>query len=504
MSSFSYAQNFALRICPIVSGSLSFISSSTITIMILKCDDKLAYPFRRIIFGLSISDVIQSLSMILAPFSLPREVDVMNWSTGNQFTCDLQGFSLHVGFAGVPMYVLSLSVYFLCAVKYNLNDKAFARKIEPYLHGTSILWTVIGGIACWATSVFNVMGAGNVCWYTPFPANCITNDDVECIRGEKAFTFGWIFGGSNAITLVCIIYCLVGVCRTVTQQEKRNAAHRFVGSINSSACQSEQGILRRMSVLASSLRSSANGLPSEYTPSTALRQSTYIQRNVKRAERRKRETMTQAALYIVSFLASCVWAYLYGLLVTFGVEDIPFTICLLFSIFYPLGGFFNILVYTRPKVLLLRKRQSDLSWLRAFGAVIRAGVEVPEIVIRSSQSSRSSARAEIRGNTVDGIPEKHDETKLSARIKGRNSIISPLGIHVVHAVKMNSFENDKLRVMDSKESDDEAILSIHDTSQGNVAISDKDDNSLDQCTQFPHDDSQQVESSSDKDDDLLP
>jgi hypothetical protein len=48
------------------------------------------------------------------------------------------------------------------------------------------------------------------------------------------------------------------------------------------------------------------------------------------------------------------------------------------SLTWPLGGFINILIYTRPKIAILRIRQPQLSWIKAFRTIILAGAEVPD------------------------------------------------------------------------------------------------------------------------------
>ena len=392
---------------------MSLICSGTISVMILISKDKLSYPFRRLIFGLSIADVIQSLAIIAGPFALPKDNEGVLWSNGNELTCEIQGFALHTGFAGVPMYVLSLSAYYLCAIKYNMKDRVFSKKVEPYLHAVSIIWTLAGGVACWSCGVFNMMASGNVCWYTPYPSSCLSNDQVDCQRGKLAFTFGWLFGGSNAVTLCGIMYCLGGIVKTVRDQELKNKTYDF-GASRVSNTETDSGIVRRMSsallTRTLSIKFDADELSSDidtessrrekntetdFTKPTnkskrrvmkrTLREASIDQRYAAKTQQLKRETMTQSTLYIVSFLASCAWAYLYGFLATLGFK-IPFVICLLFSIFYPLGGVFNILVYTRPKVKLVRRKHKSISWSRAFFEVIRAGVEVPKIIIRRSAS----------------------------------------------------------------------------------------------------------------------
>ena len=408
MAIFSPVQVQALYVLPMISGSISLLGSGTIATMILISVDRLSYPFRRLIFGLSIMDIIQSIAMIMGPFSLPANIDGVLWSKGNVTTCDIQGFALHIGFAGVPMYMLSLSVYYLYSIKFNMKDKVFSRKIEPWLHAGSICWTLLGGIACWATGSFNMMEAGNICWYTPSPYDCVANDDVECDRGKHAFTFGWIFGGSNFLTLCGIIYCLYGVCRTVIDQEERNDRYRFRGSVHVT---SEPAASRRESMMSTitSAASTIRRVPSLLRQSfnsdaiveppldddQTMRRSTlsdpnsYVQRMIEKSNRRKREARVQASLYVYAFLFTCTWAYLYGFLVTIGVS-VPYTIIVLFSTFYPLGGFFNILVYCRPKINSVRKKSKGLSWTRSFWLVVRAGGEVPSSIPLASSSVRGS------------------------------------------------------------------------------------------------------------------
>eukprot|EP00553_Chaetoceros_curvisetus_P007501 CAMPEP_0204627022 /NCGR_PEP_ID=MMETSP0717-20131115/12876_1 /ASSEMBLY_ACC=CAM_ASM_000666 /TAXON_ID=230516 /ORGANISM="Chaetoceros curvisetus" /LENGTH=213 /DNA_ID=CAMNT_0051643133 /DNA_START=533 /DNA_END=1174 /DNA_ORIENTATION=+ len=48
------------------------------------------------------------------------------------------------------------------------------------------------------------------------------------------------------------------------------------------------------------------------------------------------------------------------------------------SIFtYPMGGFLNILVYTRPKIASLRRTHPEYSRFKCFWLVLRAGGEIP-------------------------------------------------------------------------------------------------------------------------------
>ena len=66
--------SIALRYIGIFTASLSFVGSTIISTILLRSPDGLSVPYRRLIFGLSISDILQSLGFIFGPFLLPRGI----------------------------------------------------------------------------------------------------------------------------------------------------------------------------------------------------------------------------------------------------------------------------------------------------------------------------------------------------------------------------------------------------------------------------------------------
>eukprot|EP00557_Chaetoceros_sp_GSL56_P003785 CAMPEP_0176497596 /NCGR_PEP_ID=MMETSP0200_2-20121128/11811_1 /TAXON_ID=947934 /ORGANISM="Chaetoceros sp., Strain GSL56" /LENGTH=150 /DNA_ID=CAMNT_0017895625 /DNA_START=1011 /DNA_END=1463 /DNA_ORIENTATION=- len=67
------------------------------------------------------------------------------------------------------------------------------------------------------------------------------------------------------------------------------------------------------------------------------------------------------------------------------------------SIFFPLGGFFNIAIYCRPKVVALRTTESDISWMKAYIVVILGGGEIPSQM--NSLSAYRQRRHQFLSNT---------------------------------------------------------------------------------------------------------
>jgi len=87
-----------------------------------------------------------------------------------------------------------------------------------------------------------------------------------------------------------------------------------------------------------------------------------------------RENMVQAVSYVAT------------LLITYGFYAMTSSHVLKFSratdataiFFLPLGGFFNIMVYTRPMVAELRRRHPECGRVRGFWLVLRAGGQIPD------------------------------------------------------------------------------------------------------------------------------
>ena len=111
-----------------------------------------------------------------------------------------------------------------------------------------------------------------------------------------------------------------------------------------------------------------------------------------------KSAIVQSSLYIVSFFfvysAVCI-ALASGL----QHSEAMFWIV---SIFYPIGGLFNMIVYTRPKVKAVRKVLPDLPYFIAFFLVLLEGGETPNLMdlLYSEEENRSfSSRRQERPST---------------------------------------------------------------------------------------------------------
>ncbi len=126
--------------------------------------------------------------------------------------------------------------------------------------------------------------------------------------------------------------------------------------------------------------------------------SMYVTRGEKIAQRRRQQTMIQAVLYVGCYF----FIYTLPLISHFafyerGVTQ-PIVLTTIEHALFPIGGMFNILIYTRPRVSTLQRRQK-ISWIRAFYEVIKAGGDLPKNY-RRRQSRRRSSQNSSRSQSV--------------------------------------------------------------------------------------------------------
>ena len=364
--------------CQISTASVSFVASSIVAIMVARSRKRtnssaaggrggsssinyattfvLAHsPYHRIIFGLSISDILQSFAILSGPFLSPAYVPQALWGAGNNITCNTNGVFFVVGFISTSMYTFFLCYFCLCKVKTNMTDDAFSQKIEWKMHTFIIAFNVIVCVAGLITNTFNTFN-GHWCTFSVSPTGCIENPEIygECDETISRNATFLAFATRFVTTLLClagIIVCMVKICWHVTITTNTTRTTRL-----------------------SNLRGQHHNV---------TQQTHRDEHNANAADllvrHYRRQFFIQASLYVLAYASTHSFAWIRMVVVTKKQEPGSVFI-LLTSIVYPLGGLFNILVYTRPKVLSHRRNNPEDSWFRAFILVVRAGGVVPAAV----------------------------------------------------------------------------------------------------------------------------
>ena len=369
--------------CQITTASISLVASTTIATMIVKATKKsgkltlYSSPYHRIIFGLCISDMLSSFGMLTGPFAPPAHLEQARWSIGNDTTCKINGFFVNFGAGCVPFYTCALCYYCFCKIRKNMSDDAFAYKIEWKLHAAIITYNIGTTIASFITNAVHSSPIGSLCTYAAVPTGCRHNPDLygECDKGTATYSVMllllWMFGTSfcclaGIVVSMAMIYWHVVITRN---RVFHGSSARF-GRPQTV----EKRVVEEESQIEHPHRETNGDAANDETNDAANDETNHAENLVKAY---KREFMVQGCLYIAAFCItySPVWAVF--IVSIFGEARPSNSLLICFGIFYPLGGFFNILVFTRPKVQSLRRRNPEYSWIRGFILVLMAGGIVP-------------------------------------------------------------------------------------------------------------------------------
>jgi hypothetical protein len=359
-----------------VTALISFVASTTIAFVILKVPHGLSSSYRRILLCMSIADVMQDLSIILGPFVAPQDTPDAFLAIGNTASCTAQGFLLNVASATTPMYTFGLSFYFLMRVKYGMSREDYAADVEWKWHTVTLFWNLVGNLYAIFTKSINATRAGSLCTIESLPLYCSMDPELygECIRGEISLRISAIVLYIPGLVSFCGMSISLGILtwHVFVQESKKQSQE---------ALQEEEEHENEDPYL---------------TLQEKMKSIVYPccerKNNLSPARIYRKEMLTQSCLYIFGYL----FTY------TFLLTDVFFNIAgrpcpdwshMAISMTWPLGGFINILIYTRPKIALLRMRQPQLSWIKAFRTIILAGAEVPD---EESSASPSSTVSELR------------------------------------------------------------------------------------------------------------
>lgn len=362
----------------VVTGPISVVSSAILMCMILRSQAKLSICYHRIMFGMSLTDII--LSSALSFSSAPAPIGTPHaWkASGNRSTCNAQGFFIMFGMIAAPTYFLSLQIYYFCMIKYQTSTQTIRKNVEPFLHVTPILVGLIAAFVPLATNSINP-GSRGYCWAQDFPLHCLYLDqNTECIRGETATIQRVLLLLLPMILNILIVGIMMWkIYAAVWEQDRRNASHNFQSSIrqpprnNGAQRENTSGARRRTSLIMS---------PEE------LQIFQY---------QRSRKARRRVLQYFVGYFITYLFLFIDTILRD--VEGIDNLLEILTLIFYPLGGFFNLIVFVIPAVRKVQERNADLRLFRALGSAIISYVGPSN---GESQALRRERRASIAVRTL--------------------------------------------------------------------------------------------------------
>jgi len=349
-------QEEVMSICMVISGLLSMFGSTTIVYRVLK-KKKNTKPFDRIMLGLSSFDIIGSFSFVLTPFAVPAASSPRVWAAGNDATCSFLGYLSQLSI-GAAWYSCLLSFYFLATLRLRVSNDDFAVRFEPYIHGLSLFYYLFTATLGVPFHLYNETELGLGCWITNrLPRDC--TEQENCI----GHIIAWFYGG------LCLFFTMIALPLN----------YMFTYCF----------VRQTLKILA------------RHNPTQA---------------RMVRSMAVQGTLYVLAFFVSYgpqLVVRILAVVFDYGRSNEPgiYWLLVLNSICYPLQGFLNMFVYSRPNYIRLRD-----AGMPFFPAVKSAVFEtdIPKLMKQSTLRIRSSKHYD----------SSEEITKYLSNAEGRKSAVN--------------------------------------------------------------------------------
>lgn len=330
-------------------GLVSAISSILIILVIAISSTKLSTSYHRIIFGMSLSDVIASIAVFCSTWLMPQDMMFTQFQSsvlGNWTTCSLQGFFFLIGFECAFAFNTLLCIYYLNVIRYKCSEEKFRKCQEPLFFGLAIIIplahtaAVIKGNLI-APGPYDVACTAAVYpyWCACHPPFCDLDEHslelCNMIPSGQSFGFTGLFLAWSLLVLylICtaiIFISLLLVCRTA-----------YVQANQALLIKRNPELLVRSSNNINNMRSNAQ----------------------KEYEKRWYETKVvflQALGYVFAF----IFCSIFPIFSIVSVEKKTIVVQYLNVILRPLQGFFNFLIFMGHKIHNQRRSDKNLTWWR--------------------------------------------------------------------------------------------------------------------------------------------
>lgn len=319
---------------PRITGGMSAVSSSILIYLILHSDAKLNTIYHRIMFAMSLFDILGSIAMGLSTVPMPKDLyydaywyldEWVGTRLGNTETCKAQGFSFMLGTWAMYAYNSSLCMYYACTLCFKMKERNIVKFVEPVLH----LFPIILGCAIAISHLI------------PFD---ITNSNLAsmpwCVlrSGRKKKNTSNLTGVPSSVKKLDSVLFLIGsilgliVISFALIIWKVIQTQRFLKNANSM-----------------NTRVPGNG------NKRILQRRGQLLNTFKAANDNTKVIVVQAAMYVCAFLVTLLPLFLRN-----AIRQSPLWIAKLIPILMPLQGFFNLIIYIGHRIYNYRRIHPDV------------------------------------------------------------------------------------------------------------------------------------------------
>uniref|UniRef100_A0A6U5MQS0 G-protein coupled receptors family 2 profile 2 domain-containing protein n=1 Tax=Grammatophora oceanica TaxID=210454 RepID=A0A6U5MQS0_9STRA len=429
---FTQTEFLILAIIPKVSAVLSTAGSVWILVEVFTDRKKVTNVYHRLLTAMSIYDILESSWNFASNWALPVGTPNTWYTFGTQATCTAQGFFLQFG-VGIPIYNGCLALYYLLIVRYGIRDERMKKWIEPSMHLFAFVvafGTAIAGVPldlynpddvpmCWIKN--NPIGCTETWQSTPEnPANCVRGDNSSLYR--FAFYLSWVWGSIfSAIVATVLLYLTVrGLEKKTTRYTNPSRSSIRAGwSKNKDTEQpssnfvslEQQGTDRSESSEGYTQGSSTSG-----RQASSLVQSVRatLRKMVSRGEQdrnenpRSRQVFNQAVWYIAAFFLTHIFACIQQVIFFAGGTP-PFWMIAIHMFCDPGQGFYNFLVYRRPRYIYIRNKNPELSRFQCLRLALRWSFRGPVDVTTGRDRKVTTINDAVADQEYDSFHDCDDD-----------------------------------------------------------------------------------------------
>lgn len=339
----------------VISALVSILASTLVILLICISQKKLARSvYHRILFGMSVADIIQSLGMALTTLPMPTDMMYTGFQglvIGNQFTCKAQGF--FIGFAAVcgMMYNAMLAIYYLCSIQYSMTDDDFCRCLEPTLHAIVLVISLVVSTLLLVHNLYNPSPIGLAwCGVSTYPY--WSKDEI----GQKV---GML---SLVILMACFATIIISMIMIVRNVRKRD--QQRIGELsNANQATDDDG---------------------DYSRKNRILQNTKIVKN---------QAIAYSVVNLFGFIVMVVIPYTRTISKN-GIPAAGWQIAYL--VLRPLQGLFNSSIFVYHKAYSLQREYAGLTMIGAIAAVLWGDETEERVISDILEVRRHSALYQVR------------------------------------------------------------------------------------------------------------
>lgn len=289
----TYDEQRLLNILTKLTSSLGTVGALWLIIDVLTCKDKRKRSKERLLFAVSVTDLIQSVCLFVGTWAMPAESQIYG-AFGNITTCNIQGFLLTFSNVCTSLYSACFGICFLLLAK---SQRDASLEVEKFIHVFNISFSLIGSIAGLLQKKYNPTLVS--CLLGKWPPGCSGD---ECVRGGGSIYMIVLFVGLPII-ISYLLYCpaLMMIYCDISKKLTVRISHDEV----------------RLSVL--------------------------------------KTIQIQALLYLGAFYVTLTFPIINRALYHASVQ-IPTVTAILAATFHPMKGFFNALIYKQGEVIRFWKQ----------------------------------------------------------------------------------------------------------------------------------------------------